>query len=128
MALDLRKPVELLSFAHAACRAVRNPAGHFGPVKPRFFGQSSKRYCLFIRDGYGQPFVFKKGACDHVLGMYQVPEEREKFAKLVWGPLIETADNPDARASEGIEHLPATAQFALTTPALFPRVSKIEGI
>ncbi|MCW6168100.1 MAG: hypothetical protein LVQ64_06675, partial [Thermoplasmatales archaeon] len=108
MALDLRKPVGLLSFVHATCRAVRNPAGLFGPVRPRLFGQSSKRHCLFIRDGYAQPFAFTKGDCDHVLGTCQVPEAREKFAKCVWERLIDAADNPDARASEDIEHLPAT--------------------
>ena len=60
--------------------------------------------------------------------MYQVPEDREKFTKQVWERLIEAVDNPYTTPSEGFEHLPATAQFALTTPALFPRVSKIEGI
>ena len=96
---------------------------------PRFFGLSSKRYCLFVRDRYGRPFVFKKGASDHGLGMYQVPEDREKFVKRVWERLIEAIDNPDNDdPSGGFEHLPATAQFALTTPALLPRVSRIEGI
>jgi hypothetical protein len=95
---------------------------------PRFFGLSSKRYCLFVRDRYGRPFVFKKGASDHGLGMYQVPEDRERFAKRVWERLIEATDNPNDNPSEGFEHLPATAQFALTTPALLPRVSKVEGI
>ena len=95
---------------------------------PRFFGLSSKRYCLFVRDRYGRPFVFKKGASDHGLGMYQVPEDRERFAKRVWERLIEATDNPNDNPSEGFERLPATAQFALTTPALLPRVSKVEGI
>lgn len=95
---------------------------------PRFFGLSSKRYCLFVRDKHGRPFVFKKGASDHGLGMYQVPEDRERFARRVWERIIEAADNPDESASEGFGHLPATAQFALTTPALLPRVSKVEGM
>ena len=95
---------------------------------PRFFGLSSKRYCLFVRDRYGRPVVFKKGASDHGLGMYQVPEDREKFTKRVWERVIEAADNSDSDSSEGFEHLPATAQFALTTPALLPRVTKIGGI
>jgi len=60
--------------------------------------------------------------------MYQVPEDREKFTKRVWERLVEAAENPDGDPSEGFEHLPATAQFALTTPALFPRVSKIAGL
>ncbi len=60
--------------------------------------------------------------------MFQVPEDREKFARRVWERVIEAVDNPENDASEGFEHLPATAQFALTTPALLPRVSKIEGI
>ncbi|EQD52040.1 DNA-directed DNA polymerase B, partial [mine drainage metagenome] len=46
--------------------------------RPRFFGLSSKRYCLFVRDRYGRPCVFEKGASDHGLGMYQVPKDREK--------------------------------------------------
>ena len=96
--------------------------------RPRFFGLSSKRYCLFVRDRYGRPFVFKKGASDHGLGMYQVTEKREMFAKRVWERVIEATGNPDENPSEGFEHLPATAQFALTTPALLPRVSKIAGI
>ena len=94
----------------------------------RFFGLSSKRYCLFVRDRYRRPVVFKKGASDHGLGMYQVPEERERFAKRVWERVIEAVDDPNDDPSEGFEHLPATAQFALTTPALLPRVSKVEGI
>ncbi len=60
--------------------------------------------------------------------MYQVPEDREKFTKRVWERLIEAADNPYNDPSEGFEHLPATAHFALTTPALLPRVTKIGGI
>ncbi|EQD50982.1 DNA-directed DNA polymerase B, partial [mine drainage metagenome] len=95
---------------------------------PRFFGLSSKRYCLFARDRYGRPVVFKKGASDHGLGMYQVPEDREKFTKRVWERLIEAAEDNDRSPSEGFGHLPATAQFALTTPALWPRVSHIEGM
>ncbi|MCI4335932.1 MAG: hypothetical protein L3K17_01865 [Thermoplasmata archaeon] len=50
----------------------------------RFFGLSSKRYCLFVRDRHGRPVVFKRGASDHGLGRYQVPEERVKFTKRVW--------------------------------------------
>ena len=94
---------------------------------PRFFGLSSKRYCLFVRDRYGRPFVFKKGASDHGLGMYQVPEEREKFTKRVWERLIRAKEDGEEDFSE-FAYLPATAQFSLTAPALFPRVSKIGGI
>ncbi len=94
---------------------------------PRFFGLSSKRYCLFVQDRFGRPVVFKKGASDHGLGMYQVPEDREKFTKRVWERLIAAALDGDDDFSE-FGYLPATAQFALTTPALLPRVSKIDGI
>ena len=95
---------------------------------PRFFGLSSKRYCLFVRDKHGRPCVFKKGASDHGLRMYQVPEDRDKFSKRVWERVIEAAGSPETDPSEGFEHLPATAQFSLTTPALLPRVLNVEGI
>ena len=96
-------------------------------TRPRFFGLSSKRYCLSVRDRYGRPAVFKKGASDHGLGMYQVPEEREKFSKRVWERLIRAKDGGEGDFSD-FAYLPATAQFALMTPALLPRVSKIGGI
>ena len=96
-------------------------------TRPRFFGPSSKRYCLFVRDRYGRPAVFKKGASDHGLGMYQVPEEREKFTKRVWERLIRAKDGGEGDFSD-FAYLPATAQFALTTPALLPRVRNVEGI
>ncbi len=96
-------------------------------TRPRFFGLSSKRYCLFVRDRYGRPRVFEKGASDHGLGMFQVPEDREKFTKRVWERVIGAVLDGEDDFSD-FAYLPATAQFALTTPALFPRVSKIEGI
>ncbi len=102
------------------------PKGSPDP-RPRFFGLSSKRYCLFVRDRYGRPRVFEKGASDHGLGMFQVPEDREEFTKRVWGRVIGAILDGEDDFSD-FAYLPATAQFALTTPALFPRVSKIEGI
>jgi len=90
-----------------------------------FFGLSSKRYCLFERDKRGRIRVLK--GSDHGLGMYQVPTDREEFTKRVWERLIETALDGEEDFSE-FAYLPATAQFSLTTPALWPRVSHVEGM
>ena len=98
-------------------------------TKPRFFGLSSKRYCLFVRDRQGRPVVFKKGASDHGLGMYQVPGDRERFVKQVWGRIVQASLSPQADPPwVGYNETPATSQFALTTPALLPRVRDINGI
>ena len=59
--------------------------------------------------------------------MYQVPTDREEFTKRVWERLIRARDDGEEDFGD-FAHLPATAQFALTTPALLPRVSKVEGI
>jgi len=96
-------------------------------ASPRFFGLSSKRYCLFARDKHGRPVVFKKGASDHGLGMFQVPTDREEFTKRVWERVIRAKDDGEEDFGD-LAYLPATAQFALTTPALLPRVRKIEGM
>jgi hypothetical protein len=90
-----------------------------------FFGLSSKRYCLFERTKLGAIQVLK--ASDHGLGMYQVNEDRENFTKRVWEDVV-LAEELEEQAGEGWNYLPATAQFALTTPALWNRVSKIEGM
>jgi hypothetical protein len=96
---------------------------HTGPVS--FFGLSSKRYCLFDRDRNKRVHILK--ASDHGLGMYQVPTDREEFTKRIWERLIGAALDGDGDFSD-FNYLPATAQFALTTPALLPRVDKIEGV
>jgi hypothetical protein len=96
-------------------------------AQPRFFGLSSKRYCLFVRDKHGRPYVFRKSASDHGLGMYQLPNDREEFTKRVWERLIEAALDGEGDFSE-FGYLPATAQFSLTTPALLPRVAQVEGM
>jgi hypothetical protein len=96
---------------------------HSGTVS--FFGLSSKRYCLFERDRRGRVHVLK--GSDHGLGMYQVPTDREGFTKRVWERLMETALDGEEYFSE-FAYLPATAQFALTTPALLPRVAQVDGI
>ncbi|EQD50383.1 hypothetical protein B1B_11257, partial [mine drainage metagenome] len=51
----------------------------------------------------------------------------EKFTKRVWERLIRATDEGEEDFGD-FAHLPATAQFALTTPALLPRVRKIEGM
>jgi hypothetical protein len=96
---------------------------HTGTVS--FFGLSSKRYCLFERGQRGRVRVLK--GSDHGLGMYQVPTDREEFTKRVWERLIEAALDGEEDFSE-FGYLPATAQFALTTPPLLPRVAKVDGI
>ena len=96
---------------------------HSGEIS--FFGLSSKRYALYERDGRGRIHVLK--GSDHGLGMYQVATDREEFTRRAWERLIGMALDGDEDFSE-FGYLPATAQFALTTPALLPRVSKAEGI
>ena len=96
---------------------------HSGDVS--FFGLSSKRYALYERDRRGRIHVLK--GSDHGLGMYQVATDREQFTRRAWERLIGVALDGDDDFSE-FGYLPATAQFALTTPALLPRVSKVEGI
>jgi hypothetical protein len=90
-----------------------------------FFGLSSKRYALFERDRHGRVRVLK--GSDHGLGVYQVPTNREEFTRRVWEQLIEAALDGEGDFSE-LGYLPATAQFSLTTPALWPRVSLVEGM
>jgi hypothetical protein len=96
---------------------------HEGTVS--FFGLSSKRYALFERDRHGRVRVLK--GSDHGLGMYQVPTDREEFTKRAWERLIGAALDKEEDFSE-FGYLPATAQFSLTTPALWPRVSLVEGM
>jgi hypothetical protein len=96
---------------------------HTGPVS--FFGRSSKRYALFEKDRHGRVHILK--ASDHGLGLYQVPDDREKFIKRIWEWVIRAALEGDDYVHD-LSFLPATSQFALTSPALLPRVEKIEGI
>jgi hypothetical protein len=97
---------------------------HTGPVS--FFGLSSKRYALFERDRHGRVHILK--ASDHGLGMYQVPTNREEFTKRAWEQVIRATTDPEENFNNYYIDLPATSQFALTTPALLPRVATIEGI
>ncbi|MGI0052635.1 MAG: hypothetical protein ACRECR_00030, partial [Thermoplasmata archaeon] len=64
---------------------------------------------------------------DHGLGMYQVPTDREEFTKRIWERLIEAALDGEEDFAD-FAYLPATAQFSLTTPALLPRVSRVDGV
>jgi hypothetical protein len=59
--------------------------------------------------------------------MYQVPTDREEFTKRAWERLIGAALDGEGDFSE-FGYLPATAQFSLTTPALLPRVAKVDCI
>jgi hypothetical protein len=98
---------------------------HKGTIS--FFGLSSKRYCLFERGKRGRLRVLK--ASDHGLGMFQLPTNREKFVEHLWERLVRTVSGGEM--SDGFAefgYLPATAEFALTTPALLPRVVKVEGM
>ena len=96
-----------------------------GPVN--FYGLSSKRYALYTRKK-GLPVVLK--ASDHGLGAFQVPGNRETFVKGVWRYIIRSADHNEPLGMDGAfyNELPATAQFSLTSPSLYPRVAHITGI
>ncbi len=59
--------------------------------------------------------------------MFQVPEDRETFTKRVWERPTRTSGDGEQGFGDFV-HLPATAQFALKTPALLPHVRKIDGI
>lgn len=95
---------------------------------PRVFGLSCKRYCLFVRDRFGRPHVFRtgkeKGASDHGLGSFEVPGGRKEFIASVWEAIIE--DGP--QAGDRFAGIPATSPFALSTPMLLPRVRKLGPI
>ena len=91
---------------------------------PRFFGLSSKRYCLFARDKNRRPHVFRKSASDHGLGAFECSGSREEFVAEVWEAIL--TDGP--AASERYAGFPATAQFSLSSPALLPRVRKLGPI
>jgi hypothetical protein len=91
---------------------------------PKFFGLSAKRYCLFVRDKYGRPHVFRKSASDHGLGVFEAPGKREEFVARVWEAILrDGSDAPDLFAG-----IPATARFSLSSPALLPRVRKLGAI
>lgn len=88
---------------------------------PRFFGLSSKRYCLFVREKDGRPHVFRKAASDHGLGSYQVGGDREEWVAQLWEQIIERGE----AASEDYAGVPATSEFSLSTPNLLARVRRL---
>jgi hypothetical protein len=89
--------------------------------QPRFFGLSSKRYCLFARGKDGRPHVFRAAASDHGLGSYQVGGDRGEWAAQLWERIIEKGE----AASEDYLGVPATSEFSLSTPNLLPRVRRL---
>jgi hypothetical protein len=98
---------------------------HSGTVS--FFGLSSKRYALFEKVRHGRIRVLK--GSDHGLGLYQAPTNREEFTHRVWETTVSAFEHGDIEAAcAAYSYLPATSQFALTTPALWPRVSRVEGM
>jgi hypothetical protein len=90
-------------------------------LKPRFFGLSSKRYCLFARANDGRPHVFRDAASDHGLGSYQVGGDRKGWVAQLWEQIIERGE----AASEDYAGVPATSEFSLSTPNLLPRVRRL---
>jgi hypothetical protein len=93
-------------------------------LQPRFFGLSSKRYCLFARGKDGRPHVFRGAASDHGLGSYQVGGSREEWVAQLWERIIEKGE----AASEDYAGVPATSEFSLSTPNLLPRVRRLGDI
>jgi hypothetical protein len=102
---------------------------HSGPVS--FFGLSSKRYALFERKKKNGVIHILK-ASDHGLGAYQVPTDREKWTAEVWERLIRFSEDDQLGIAEdvgeGYHDVPATGEFALTKPSLWPRVKHIDGM
>jgi hypothetical protein len=92
--------------------------------RPRFFGLSSKRYCLFVRDRKGRPHVFRKAASDHGLGSYQVGGDREEWVAQLWEGIIEKGEI----VSEEYAGVPATSEFSLSSPNLLSRVRQLGDI
>jgi hypothetical protein len=93
-------------------------------TSPRFLGLSCKRYCLFVRDRHGKPHVFPKAASDHGLGSFEVGGDRKGFVASVWEAIIEGR----LQAGERFAGIPATAQFAFSSPMLLPRVRELGPI
>jgi hypothetical protein len=91
---------------------------------PRFFGLSSKRYCLFVRDRDGRPHVFRKSASDHGLGSYQVGKDRETWVAQLWERVVEKG----VEAADDYLGIPATSEFSLSTPNLLPRIRQLGDI
>jgi hypothetical protein len=89
--------------------------------KPRFYGLSSKRYCLLVRTKDGRPYVFRGAASDHGLGSYQVGKERDEWVAQLWESIIERGIG----AAEDYTGIPATSEFSLSTPNLLPRVRRL---
>lgn|GEM_PF-6590669 len=90
-------------------------------TQPRFYGQSSKRYCLFVRTEEGRPYVFRGAASDHGLGSYQVGKDREEWVARLWERIIERGID----AADEYAGVPATSEFSLSTPNLLPRVRRL---
>lgn len=90
-------------------------------TQPRFYGLSSKRYCLFVRGKDGRPHVFRGAASDHGLGSYQVGGNREDWVARLWERVIESGPI----AGDDYLGVPATSEFSLSTPNLLPRVRRL---
>jgi hypothetical protein len=92
---------------------------------PRFYGLSSKRYCLFVRRKDGRPHVFRTGkslgASDHGLGSYQVGKDRKAWVADLWERIIEKGPG----AADDYAGVPATSEFSLSTPNLLPQVRRL---
>jgi hypothetical protein len=89
-----------------------------------FFGLSSKRYCLFVRDKHGRTIV--RDGSDHGLGAFNVPyPRREPFINEIWEYAV---DSPEGDWTELYSDLPATSQFTLSTPHLLLRTEKLGDI
>ncbi len=103
-------------------KAPRNEYPKGSPDRqPRFYGLSSKRYCLFVRGRDGRPHVFRKAASDHGLGCYQVGGDREEWVARLWERIIESGLD----AANDYLGVPATSEFSLSTPNLLPRVRRL---
>jgi hypothetical protein len=96
--------------------------------QPRFYGLSSKRYCLFVRRKDGQSHVLRTGkslgASDHGLGSYQVAKDRRTWVGDLWERIIEKGTG----AADDYVGVPATSEFSLSTPNLLPRVRSLGDV
>ena len=88
---------------------------------PRFYGLSSKRYCLLVRGKEGRAHVFRGAASDHGLGSYQVGKYREEWVAQLWERIIEKGPG----AADDYLGVPASSEFSLSTPNLLPRVRRL---
>ena len=88
---------------------------------PRFYGISSKRYCLFARGRDGSPHVFREAASDRGLGSYQVGENRKEGVAELWERISKNGE----AAAEDYLAVAATAEFSLSAPNFLPRVRQL---